>query len=344
MKKVFLAVTMTILMIFASFVAIGSKMLTNESLITIENENMLQTFGAAAEGGLFLYPIGDGTYNEWTSPTGSPHYENVADPAGNPDDEATIICSSEGVSIDSFILEDPDPYYEGNKIYSIEIFVRTKNPATNSAEYYVYPMILTHGSLYKGQGNRTTKVWTNYCGAHWSKNPETDMDWTWDEVKELEIGIKCENQPGTICIQQCTQVYAVVNLEPSPYLKKYGSIDSSWWGVRPGKKFTSTFKIYNGGDPGSELNWEIVGYPSWGSDWTITPYSGTALTPEDGNTTIKVSLIAPKIDEFFGYEWYGGKISLRNTDNPANYQKVSVGFWVNRVITSILLILKHMHP
>ena len=57
-------------------------------------------------------------------------------------------------------------------------------------------------------------------------------------------------------------------------------------GVAPGATVTGSFTVENGGDPGSELNWEVNETPEWGTDWAFTPASGTGLTPEDGQVTV----------------------------------------------------------
>ena len=60
--------------------------------------------------------------------------------------------------------------------------------------------------------------------------------------------------------------------------------------------------IENVGDPGSEIDWEISEYPSWGT-WTFIPPNGIDLTPEDGPLTIDVEVVAPvdKNEDFSGY-------------------------------------------
>ena len=65
-----------------------------------------------------------------------------------------------------------------------------------------------------------------------------------------------------------------------------------WTRVRPNSTVTGSFIVKNVGDPGSGLHWKITEYPRWG-EWTFTPQSGTGLTPEDGDLTIQVSVVAP---------------------------------------------------
>jgi hypothetical protein len=90
--------------------------------------------------------------------------------------------------------------------------------------------------------------------------------------------------------------------------------------VEPGATGTGSFTVENGGDAGSELDWEVTEYPEWGSDWTFTPTSGTGLTPEDGAVTVEVSFVAPPDSEteFFG------DIKVENSNDIGDFCKIDV--------------------
>jgi PKD repeat protein len=83
-----------------------------------------------------------------------------------------------------------------------------------------------------------------------------------------------------------------------------------WSDVKPGDTVTGTFTVMNVGDPQSLLDWEIEYHPCWGS-WSFTPQSGSGLTPEDGELTVSVEVVAPsdKNKEF------SGKIVLVNSND-----------------------------
>jgi hypothetical protein len=78
--------------------------------------------------------------------------------------------------------------------------------------------------------------------------------------------------------------------EQKPYLKCEGTL--SWSDIRPGDIVMGAFTIENAGFFGSELDWEIIEYPEWGT-WTFMPSSGDNLKPEDGVVTIQVSVVVP---------------------------------------------------
>ena len=87
----------------------------------------------------------------------------------------------------------------------------------------------------------------------------------------------------------------------------------SWTDVEPGSTVNGSFTIENVGDPGSEIDWEIIEWPSWG-EWTFTPSSGEDLKPEDGPITIQVSVVAP--DE--KNEQFSGNVKIVDMDDSTN--------------------------
>ena len=104
----------------------------------------------------------------------------------------------------------------------------------------------------------------------------------------------------------------------APDLACAGGIEAT--DVVPGSEVTGSFTVENGGDSGSELNWEVSEFPEWGSDWVCTPASGTGLTPEDGPVTVEVTFNAPPDAE----TEFTGDIKVINSDNPADLCRIDV--------------------
>ena len=109
----------------------------------------------------------------------------------------------------------------------------------------------------------------------------------------------------------------------------------SWENVSPSASLEGEFIVRNIGGPGSLLDWEVTHEPSWG-DWTFTPASGEDLTPEDGNFTVEVDVIAPpdKNKEF------SGAIKIENKENPADTCEIPVYISTPRGKTSDNTILR----
>jgi len=107
--------------------------------------------------------------------------------------------------------------------------------------------------------------------------------------------------------------------EPNtPDLDCSGSL--SWTNVEPGATVNGSFQVQNIGDTGSLLNWTInTSSITWGT-WSYTPESGENLTPEDGQVTVHVSVVAPNQEntEFEGY------VRVENQNDPNDSDVIPV--------------------
>jgi hypothetical protein len=122
--------------------------------------------------------------------------------------------------------------------------------------------------------------------------------------------------------------------EPNvPNLDCSGSL--SWTKVDPGATVIGSFQVQNIGDTNSLLNWTInTSSISWGN-WSFTPKSGRRLTPEEGQITIQVSVVAP--DE--GNTDFEGFLRVENTENPSDYDVVPVSLTTPVSLKSIQLMI-----
>lgn len=93
----------------------------------------------------------------------------------------------------------------------------------------------------------------------------------------------------------------------------------SWTDVKTGSTVIGSFSIMNSGTPGSLLDWKIESYPEWGS-WIFQPEHGDDVTPEDGQITIDVSVVAPdsKNKEFTG------QVKVVNKEESNDYCVINV--------------------
>jgi C1A family cysteine protease len=109
---------------------------------------------------------------------------------------------------------------------------------------------------------------------------------------------------------------------PNPDLEVTGSLNGS---IRFGttQYNLGSFTVKNiGVDPeglsDSYLDWEVTSYPTWGTNWTFQPASGTDL-PSGGITTVKVYVDVPDtIDSF------NGTIKVWNVENHGDVGIISV--------------------
>jgi hypothetical protein len=109
---------------------------------------------------------------------------------------------------------------------------------------------------------------------------------------------------------------------PEPKLECNGSI--IWNNVQPGTTVTNTFQIRNNGDPGSILNWQITGSPSYGT-WSYSPSSGTGLLPNSW-IAITATCIAPNQ----GQTTFTGDITVCNSDDATECCTISTSLTTPR--------------
>ena len=113
----------------------------------------------------------------------------------------------------------------------------------------------------------------------------------------------------------------------------------TWKDVKPGDTKSGSFQVLNSGVQGSNLNWEIAEYPTWGI-WTFEPSNGKNLKPEDGSLAISVSVIAPDQKNTN----FTGRIKVVNTDNTADFETLQVTLVTPSKLTMLFTILQERFP
>jgi hypothetical protein len=89
--------------------------------------------------------------------------------------------------------------------------------------------------------------------------------------------------------------------------------------IRPGSKISGIFTIENSGEPLSNLDWEIIEYPDWGS-WEFSQSEGENLKPQSGPVTIEVSVIVPEEQNHN----FSGEIKVVNTEDDSDFDILPV--------------------
>jgi C1A family cysteine protease len=122
-------------------------------------------------------------------------------------------------------------------------------------------------------------------------------------------------------------------LPTDPDLDAHGEL--VWVRVPPGSIVTGSFTVENIGDPGSELDWEVTEWPSWGS-WDFDPKSGNNLKPEDGEFTVNVEVVAPDQQN----QGYSGEVKIVNKHDSGDFDIIEVSLTTpkNRLASYPLLL------
>ena len=95
--------------------------------------------------------------------------------------------------------------------------------------------------------------------------------------------------------------------------------DLSWTNVKPGETVEGSFIVKNVGDPGTQLDWKVTDWPSWG-EWTFNPGSGIDLNPEDEDITVEVTCVVPNVKD----KEFNGKVKVENLENSEDYLYLDV--------------------
>jgi len=92
-----------------------------------------------------------------------------------------------------------------------------------------------------------------------------------------------------------------------------------WVNITPNEIVSAMFTVSNIGDPGSNLDWIVSQWPSWGT-WTFTPSFGKNLRPEDGAFEIIASVVVPNQEQ----QNFTGEIRLENQKNSSDFSIIPV--------------------
>jgi hypothetical protein len=105
-----------------------------------------------------------------------------------------------------------------------------------------------------------------------------------------------------------------------------------WQKVKTGATVNGTILVSNDGEAGSQLDWEVDSYPTWGN-WTFTPESGTGLAEGD-SVTITVEVVAPAEKK----KTFTGTIKLINSDDPTDFCEIDVSLKTPRTTNGFNLL------
>ena len=149
---------------------------------------------------------------------------------------------------------------------------------------------------------------------------------SWSNTGTYTIGLKVVDSRGENDTD--TAQITVKNRQPDLYC-----VDHTFsWEVKPRSTINDVFRIKNNGDPESNLDWEIVSYPTWGS-WSFSQESGTDLSPEDGVVTIDLTVKVP----IGRNKEYTGEIILENQDDSSDTCVISITLAASKTVDNPLL-------
>jgi len=155
-----------------------------------------------------LRPNGPGseTAIDTQFPAGGEHWDKVKETP--PDDDATYVENKNGPvgTWQRDLYAIPNSSIGSGTINSVTVYMRSKHNAPTADAPTI--QIKTHTTVYDG-AHGTGDPW-NTVSTEWTTNPYTGNPWTWDEIDDLEIGVKCGGSTYSPDWVRCTQLYVVV--------------------------------------------------------------------------------------------------------------------------------------
>ena len=128
------------------------------------------------------------------------HYARVDEVTAD-DDNGYVFGGGAG-SRDLYSILDSN--VSAGTIDSVKVYYRAKSSTSGGG---AYASIRTHDTTYDGDhSGPSTFGWTTFSWT-WTSNPYTESAWTWDEIDDLEAGVKLSHSQSTT---RCTQVYVEV--------------------------------------------------------------------------------------------------------------------------------------
>ena len=146
------------------------------------------------------------------SPSSGYNWDKVDDVVADDGDTKVETTVYWGVKSDLYNLRNRDPLQEEGTINSIRVYIRVYG---GLAPNHAYELIKIGGNIYE----HSEDMWQNWQGFAyvWTENPATVAAWTWDDINNLQIGVKLE-PPSCSVSSFCTQVSVKITYDSIPFV------------------------------------------------------------------------------------------------------------------------------
>ena len=268
-------------------------------------------------GQLTLRPTeGDGHELDWSPSSGTDHYAMVDEETTNDDDYVSVSNKDEE---DYWKVENTSA---SGDINFVEVWLRTKHSAGD--EEFAFCIANAGGTEgcsgdYGDYADWTDDLW------NLTTNPITASAWTWDNINNLEIGIKSKASGGWGGTAYCSQAWIVVNYNDTSPPTYSNNVTS----VANGSAYLSTTNY------GFQINWtDNVAFDT-AKFWTDLNLSGGAnfTASNDTEDIFYINFTDIPAGTYY-YKWYGNDTSGNEnaTDNMSytiTRAQVNITMWLN---------------
>jgi len=186
-----------------------SKINSKSNLVVTGGQVMLTSSGSS--GTETLRPNAAGTYSQCSRYNAFSNYQAV-DEAAADEDNTYVYTSGGATQLDTYNITN---HSQGSgTVNSVTVYIRSRASAFGTVAAEV--AIRTYNTNYFA--SYTSPLPTSYTNisATWTKNPNTNNDWTWTEIDALEAGVRHYDLDFTPN-PRTTQVYVEVNYTATVY-------------------------------------------------------------------------------------------------------------------------------
>ena len=166
---------------------------------------------------LTLYPNDDESVTMSQYGSGTGNYGRINETTQ--DDTNGVTTSSTSGQVDLYGL--PDPSQDGT-INSVTVHFRSKWNYTGTVinQSYATPQVRIGGTTYSATAQALGNTFKGYSRA-WSTNPNTESAWTWQNIKDLIVGLRLkagsygDTKNPTVGAAYCSWLYVIVDYTES---------------------------------------------------------------------------------------------------------------------------------
>ena len=146
------------------------------------------------------------------TPSSGYHWDKVDEAVADDSDTYVYTTISWGeMKSDLYNLRNRDPLKEEGTISKIKVFIRVDGGAVPD---HAYELIKIGGNVYYHIEDMHEHWWNFFY--EWTLNPATSLAWTWDDINNLQIGVKLQAN----CSPQssCTMVSLQITYDSVPFV------------------------------------------------------------------------------------------------------------------------------
>jgi C1A family cysteine protease len=187
-------------------------------------------------------------------------------------------------------------------------------PLTEGDDFFVYLDLSQGGQPFDRTSEIPVLLGSTFANTVVPSNAEPGesyyyLNGSWIDFFDYDFPFTIWEGTANFCVKALTAKQADLSCDDS----------ITWKRVNPGDDVSYTISIENIGESFSQLSWEIVETPSWGT-WSITPNSGSLLTPEQGSLDIDITVIAPENKN----KEFNGELKIVNTINADDFEIIPI--------------------